>query len=113
MLDRPRAELYRRIDARVEQMVAAGLVAETERLLAAGYAPNLPAMTSLGYREITAFLAGTLSLADAIVQIQTETHRFVRHQYTWLRKLPDLHWFDLAETAEPAIEAYVANWLAT
>ena len=57
-LDRPRADLHRRIDARVDAMFAQGLVAETERLLAAGYDPAPPAMTSLGYREVIAYLAG-------------------------------------------------------
>jgi tRNA dimethylallyltransferase len=106
-----RAALHGRIDARVEQMVADGLIAETERLLSLGYAPTLPAMTSLGYREITAYLAGALTLPAAIQRIQIETHRFVRHQMTWLRKLPDLVWFDLDQTSLEAIEARVAAWI--
>jgi tRNA dimethylallyltransferase len=63
-LNLPREELYRRIDARVDAMLAGGLLAETERLLAAGYAPALPAMTSLGYREMSAHLRGELALAE-------------------------------------------------
>ena len=111
-LTRERENLYRRVDARVEQMVAAGLVEETQRLLAAGYSPRLPAMTSLGYREITAYLNGQLTLAAAVERIKIETHRFVRHQMTWFRKMPDLRWFDLDDEPAPEIERFVRDWLA-
>lgn len=111
-LMRPREELYARIDARVVAMVEAGLVAETEGLLAAGYAPTLPSMTSLGYREISAYLRGELTLDAAIEKIQTETHRFVRHQMTWFRKMPDVIWYDLRDaTSEGAVMAHVARFL--
>ena len=98
-LDRPRDNLYRRIDQRVDQMVEEGLVEETQALLAAGYDMKLPAMTSLGYREIVAYLNGTLALDEAIAQIKTETHRFVRHQYTWFRRMQQICWYDM--TSDP------------
>jgi tRNA dimethylallyltransferase len=110
-LTRERGALHRRIDARVEQMVAGGLIEETKQLLAAGYAPNLPAMTSLGYREMIAYLEGRITLAQAVQRIQIETHRFVRHQMTWFRKLPGLHWFDIDETNVGVIEAFTGGWL--
>jgi tRNA dimethylallyltransferase len=110
-LTRERGALHRRIDARVEQMVADGLIEETKKLLAAGYAPNLPAMTSLGYREIIAYLQGHMTPAQAVERIQIETNRFVRHQMTWFRKLPDLHWFDMEETDAAVIERLVGGWL--
>ena len=111
-LDRPRADLHRRIDARVDAMFAQGLVAETERLLAAGYDPALPAMTSLGYREVIAYLAGELTQQAAAARIKFETHGFVRRQATWFRKLNNLHWFDLARHDEAATVDFVAAWLA-
>jgi tRNA dimethylallyltransferase len=111
-LTRERGSLHRRIDARVEQMVADGLIEETQRLLAAGYAPNLPAMTSLGYREIIAYLAGEMTLAQAVARIQIETHRFVRHQMTWFRKMAGLVWFDLGEQDVSEIGQLTARWLA-
>jgi tRNA dimethylallyltransferase len=111
-LMRPRDELYARIDARVLAMVEQGLVEETERLLAAGYAPTLPAMTSLGYREMAAYLRGEMTLAAAVARIQTETHRFVRHQMTWFRKMPDVTWFDLSEPeGEQQVVERVAEFL--
>lgn len=96
-LDRPREQLYDRIDRRVDQMIDQGLIAETQRLLAAGYRPPLPAITSLGYREIIAYLENGLPLPVAIEKIKTETHRYVRHQYTWFRKMPNIVWFMLDE----------------
>jgi tRNA dimethylallyltransferase len=110
-LTRERGALHRCIDARVEQMVAGGLIEETKKLLVAGYAPNLPAMTSLGYREIIAYLEGHMTLAQAVERIQIETHRFVRHQMTWFRKLPGLQWFDMDETGAAMIEPLAGAWL--
>jgi tRNA dimethylallyltransferase len=112
-LTRPREELYARIDQRVLDMVGAGLVAETESLLAMGYAPPLPAMTSLGYREISAYLRGEMTLEAAVERIQVETHRFVRHQMTWLRKMPNIEWYDLSQPgSDEAVVARVAEFLA-
>ena len=112
-LTRERSVLHRRIDQRVEQMVAAGLVEETQQLLDQGYDRALPAMTSLGYREIIAYLEGQMTLAQAIERIQIETHRFVRHQMTWFRKLPALHWIDLELIAPDAVEQQVFAWLVS
>jgi tRNA dimethylallyltransferase len=115
-LDRPREQLYERVDRRVEQMIDQGLIAETQRLLAAGYRPPLPAITSLGYREIIAYLEDDLPLPVAIEKIKTETHRYVRHQYTWFRKIPNIVWFPLDETATKTITeriyAHVVTFLA-
>jgi len=110
-LDRPREQLYQRTDARIAAMVDAGLVAETKRLLASGYYPPLPAITSLGYREIIAFLEGDLSWEGALEKFKTETHRFVRHQYTWFRKMQGLHWFDLTTVNTDTIYKLVADFL--
>jgi tRNA dimethylallyltransferase len=94
-------------------MVEQGLVEETKTLLAAGYAPTLPAMTSLGYREVTAYLREEMTLEAAIERIQIETHRFVRHQMTWFRKMPDVQWFDLSEPgSEQAILETVTHFLS-
>lgn len=111
-LDRPRADLQRRADERVDAMFAEGLVQETGRLLAAGYAPGLPAMTSLGYREVTAYLAGKMTLRDAVERTKIETHRFIRHQATSFRKLPGLHWFDLSREDPTTVVDVVVAWLA-
>ena len=110
-LDLPRPRLHERIDRRVRDMVENGLVEEMAALLAAGYSPDLPAFSSLGYREIASHLRGEVALAAAVERIQIETHRFVRHQYTWFRRLPEVHWFDLTEAPQPNIRNLVARFL--
>ncbi|GAJ10915.1 unnamed protein product, partial [marine sediment metagenome] len=89
-----RAELYRRIDLRIDKMIEQGLVTEVEKLVNMGYDFNLPAMSSIGYKQIGQFLNGELTLANAMQQIKFETHRFVRHQYTWFQLKDDrIKWF--------------------
>jgi len=110
-LTRPRDALYAHIDQRVDAMLAGGLVEETQRLLAQGYDPRLPAMTSLGYRECIDFLAGRCDLAATAERIKFETHRYVRHQTTWFRKLAGIHWFDLETVTLAAIVAFITAQL--
>ena len=85
-VDVPRAELYERIDARVDAMVSAGWLDEVSALLTAGYGPELPALSSAGYRELAAHLRGELSLQEAIAQAKTATHRLARRQGAWFRR---------------------------
>ncbi|MDP3063035.1 MAG: tRNA (adenosine(37)-N6)-dimethylallyltransferase MiaA, partial [Chloroflexota bacterium] len=108
-----RAELYARIDARVDAMLSRGWLDEVRRLLAMGYSPDLPALSSLGYRELAAHLRGELSLDEAAARIKTETHRFARRQYAWFR-LRDarIHWLQDREAAPAEAEALVRKFLA-
>lgn len=92
---RPRPELYARIDARVERMIAAGLVDEVRCLADAGYDWDLPAMTGLGYRQIGQYLRGEITLDEAIALIKRGTRRFVQQQYNWFRPGdPAIRWVD-------------------
>ncbi len=95
-----REELYLRIDSRVDRMIEEGLVDEVKRLVSRGFDFNMPAMSSIGYRQIGLFLSGELTLPGAIQQIKFETHRLARQQYTWFQ-LEDtrIHWFDIQRTA--------------
>jgi tRNA dimethylallyltransferase len=107
-----RAELYRRIDQRVDKMMEQGLVDEVEKLVNMGYDFNLSAMSSIGYKQIGLFLNGELSLSSAVQQIKTETHRFVRHQYAWFQLKDDrINWFDIKDMSEAEVEATVAGFL--
>lgn len=110
-LDRPRSQLYQRADERIEEMLAAGLLDETKRLLATGYYPPLPAITSLGYREMIDYLEGALSWTEAVDKFKAETHRFIRHQYTWFRKMQEVQWFDISVCPPEVIYQAVANFL--
>jgi tRNA dimethylallyltransferase len=94
-LTMPRAELYRIIDDRVADQIENGLVAEVRSLLEGGISEDAPAMSSLGYRQLLPYLHGESSLDDVIERIRLDTHRYVRHQETWLRRNPRLVWFDV------------------
>jgi len=87
-LDRPRDELYRRIDARVEQMVAAGLVEEVRDLRQLPQPISREASQALGYKEMFDYLDGRASLAETIRQIQTRSRQFAKRQLTWFRHIP-------------------------
>ena len=112
-LTMPRARLHRAIDDRVEEQIRQGLVEEVRGLLAAGVPPAAPAMTSLGYRQLLPYLAGEETLAQAIARIKADTHRYVRHQETWLRRNAHLVPLDVTEPGwrERATEL-VARFLA-
>lgn len=107
----PREALYGRIDARVDSMIAAGLIDEVRGLNAAGYGCDLPPMASIGYREACAHLAGDLTLDESAARIKTETHRLARMQHTWFRgDDARIHWLDAAspsllDDAEAALAA--------
>ena len=107
-----RAELYRRIDLRVDEMIKQGLVAEVEKLVKIGYDFNMSAMSGIGYKQIGMFLDGELTLAAAIQQIKFETHRFVRHQYNWFRlKDNRIQWFDIQSKLDSEITALLAKFM--
>ena len=90
-----RTMLYDRIDCRLHKMIQSGLVKEVDNLLKKGYSHTLPSMSGIGYKQIIQFIQGKLSLPIAIDQIKHETHRLVRHQYTWFKPGDKrIHWFD-------------------
>ena len=103
----PRPALYARIDARVEAMIAAGLVAEVQALVAKGYAWNLPAMSGLGYRQIGEYLRGECDLPEAIRRIKSDTRKFVRRQGAWFRQNdPTIVFSDVKKVLNPCSMAY-------
>lgn len=89
-LDLPREVLYERIDRRVEVMLAEGLLAEAERLY-----PHrtLPALQTVGYRELFDCFDGKIALAEAVERIKRNTRRYAKRQLTWLRRDPQIRWF--------------------
>ncbi|MEE9583115.1 MAG: tRNA (adenosine(37)-N6)-dimethylallyltransferase MiaA [Dehalococcoidales bacterium] len=108
-----RAELYRRIDSRVDAMIERGLVEEVKRLVAGGYGLSLPAMSGIGYRQIGMFLEGALTLEAAVQQIKFESHRFVRRQYNWFKLKDDrIRWFDIQDRADPEIIKLVDRFIS-
>lgn len=81
-----RAELYRRIDSRVDEMVAQGLFDEVKALLDEGLSPDMTAMQAIGYKEPAAFFRSELTREEAIELIKRESRRYAKRQLTWLRR---------------------------
>ncbi|MBN2098451.1 MAG: tRNA (adenosine(37)-N6)-dimethylallyltransferase MiaA [Dehalococcoidia bacterium] len=96
--------LYQMIDRRVDRMMEQGLLQEVKGLLGRGYSPDLPAMSSVGYKEICQFISGKMDLATAVQRMKFETHRFARHQYAWFRlDDPRIRWYDVDTQAEAGV----------
>jgi len=93
--------LVARADARIDRMVRQGWVEEVRALRDMGYDENLPAISSIGYREMTAYVDGRVSLDDAVTGIRRETRRLMRRQRAWFRADdPRIIWFDYGRPDE-------------
>lgn len=107
-IDRPRESLFARIDQRIDVMLDQGLVEEVRGLLDAGYSPDLPTMSAIGYGEIIQYLQGEISLEEAVELIKRNTRIFVRRQANWFK--PDdarIEWFMASDTVVNDMEAYI------
>lgn len=108
-----RAELYRRVDLRVDEMIKRGWIEEVKRLLDMGYDFTLAAMSGIGYKQLGMFLKGELSLNISVQQIKFETHRLVRHQYSWFRLKNDkIRWFDIQSQADSEIAGLLSEFMS-
>jgi tRNA dimethylallyltransferase len=113
-LKRPRAELYQRIDERIEAMFAAGFLDEVQKLLNEGYSPDLPSMSAIGYREGVRVVKGQISAEQAKVEMRRATRIFVRRQANWFKENdPDIHWFVASqENVVRSIEDFIRGYYA-
>jgi tRNA dimethylallyltransferase len=109
-LNRPREELYARINQRVEAMMFQGFLDEVRSLLERGYGPELKSMQALGYRHLAAYLAGKLALNDAVEGIRRDTRRYAKRQLTWFRADPEYAW--LAADQPEEVVRFVDHALA-
>jgi len=111
-LKRPRRELYERIDARIQNMFHKGLVEETQKLLAQGYAPDLPPLSAIGYRQVIQYLNGEISMDEAHTQMKRLTRRFVRHQANWFKEDdPEIQWFSVGPGVIDEMAAAIGGFL--
>lgn len=108
-LDMDRNRLYERINQRSLAMVEAGLLEETERLLAKGYSPDLKPMKGIGYRHMLEYLNNNCSLEEALLHLQRDTRRYAKRQLTWFRADPEYVWIapDDLDTAKKKIETFL------
>jgi tRNA dimethylallyltransferase len=104
-LRRSRPDLYRRIESRVDGMIAKGLVEEVRGLIGKGYSDALPSMKGLGYRQIVGTLNGEYGLEEAVHRLKRDTKRYAKRQFTWFNADPSIRWIDLSES-EGDEEAY-------
>jgi tRNA dimethylallyltransferase len=97
-LKRDRAEIYARIDARIEDMFNHGFVEETQKLLDRGIPKEHPNLSAIGYREVCEYLSGSISVEEAKTQMRKKTRVFVRRQNNWFKPDdPEIHWCDMNE----------------
>ncbi len=87
-----RADLYRRINRRVDVMLEQGLAAEVQGLLDRGVSPKCTAMQAIGYKELAAALNGQCTLEEAAGQVRQSSRRYAKRQLTWFRRNPRMHW---------------------
>ncbi|HWQ46145.1 MAG TPA: tRNA (adenosine(37)-N6)-dimethylallyltransferase MiaA [Longilinea sp.] len=107
-INRPRPELYQRIDQRIDEMMAHGFVDEVQGLLSQGYDPYLPSLSAIGYREILWYLKGRVTLPEAVTCIRRSTRIYVRRQANWFKPTdPSIHWFDAGQSTLTDI----SDWL--
>ena len=108
-LTRPRDELYRRIDERVNNMINAGLVEEVQKLLRMGYTKELNSMQGLGYRQIIDYLYGKTTLSEAIYLISRDTRHYAKRQYTWFLRDKNIVWLDVSKEGKEKIISKIVN----
>lgn len=95
-----RSRLFAKADARVDRMIGQGFPEEVESLLNMGFSPSLPAMTSIGYREMVEHVLGKIDLETAVAQVKRETRRLIRRQHAWFRPADErITWLDYGAPA--------------
>lgn len=106
-LNMERQALYARINKRVDLMLEAGLEEEVRRLLEQGVHPDCQSMQSIGYRQMVWYIDAGMPYADAVEKLKQATRNFAKRQLTWYKKMPYIHWLQLA--AEPDYVQAVAQ----
>ena len=101
-----RDELNRRIDARVDEMVAGGLVDEV-RSLKERYGCDAIAMTGIGYRQICAFLLGQMKLRDALDLVKRDTRQYAKRQMTWFKRDERIAWIEDPNAAKQIVQDWI------
>ncbi len=90
--DKDRADLYQRIDRRVDTMLEMGLLEEIRSLLAEGIPPKCTAMQAIGYKEFVDALAGQCTIEEAADLVRQSSRHYAKRQLTWLRRNSAIHW---------------------
>ncbi|MDD5644886.1 MAG: tRNA (adenosine(37)-N6)-dimethylallyltransferase MiaA [bacterium] len=107
-LDIDRAELYRRIEERVDKMVGNGLVEEAEKVIKSAAFENSGAAQAIGYKEFIPYFEGGITLAEAFEALKKNTRNFAKRQLTWFRKEKGVNWIKVdGMTADEVVEKII------
>ena len=101
-----REKLYKKIDQRVDKMIKIGLIEEVKKL-AEKYSFALPAMSGIGYQEISLYLQNKTTLEEATQRMKFRTHQYARRQMTWFRRDERIEWVENYEKAEKLVEKFL------
>lgn len=110
-LTNERSRIYDNIEKRVDLMLDMGLVEEVRTLLKNGVPRTNVSMQGLGYKEIAAFIEGEISLDEAIYILKRDTRHFAKRQITWLKREPDVIWFDKSRMSDEEILSDMINMI--
>lgn len=112
-LTMPREALYKRIDARVDDMVRQGLVDEVRGLMEAGLTETLTSRQAIGYKEIIEALQGKIGMDEAIDQVKRSSRRYAKRQYTWFNADGRITWFDVSAMSQDCLAERVCDLFAS
>ncbi len=101
-LQRDRAALYARIDARVEEMIEFGFESEVRGLMDRGYGAGTHALSTYGYEEMLRCIRGEMDPEEAVTSIQQRTRRYAKRQLTWFRQTGGIGWISVDDGEDPA-----------
>ncbi|MGI9952728.1 tRNA (adenosine(37)-N6)-dimethylallyltransferase MiaA [Moorellaceae bacterium AZ2] len=104
--------LYERINRRVDEMIASGLVEEVRALLKKECNPQMPSLQILGYKEIAAYLQGHLTFEEAVYLLKRNTRRYAKRQWTWFRRDPRIVWWEVKPDNKEEISNSISRWMA-
>jgi len=102
-----REVLRERINNRIDQMMAGGLIKEIEKLLQQKYSWNLGSMNGIGYRQFKAYFEGTESLESAVAKLKADSWQYARRQLTWFRRDKRIHWVKTLTEAQALVEDFL------
>ncbi|MDE0582180.1 tRNA (adenosine(37)-N6)-dimethylallyltransferase MiaA [Planococcus sp. A6] len=108
-LDVPRAELYERIDSRVDGMVEAGLLDEVRRLHDSGLR-DVQSIKAIGYKELYGYFDGMYPLEEAIVKLKRNSRQYAKRQFTYFRNKMPILWLDATADPENNLEEIKRFW---
>lgn len=95
-LTRNRDELYKRIDMRVDKMLAGGLLDEVKKLVGGGIKKNCTAMQALGYKELLWYMHGLLTYGETVRILKRDSRHYAKRQLTWFNRNKNIHWINLS-----------------